>query len=95
MEDGGFIADWLEVEKVKLREEIEGEINEKRGYCIKNAQRKFFGDSKNGVERLGYLEDIDGITPIAYAISSRDIFKSYLLSHQLMYASKSSSVTMV
>ena len=63
VEDDGFIGDWLEVEKVKLREEIEGEINEKRGYCIKNAQRKFFGDSKNGVERLGYLEDIDGITP--------------------------------
>ena len=63
VEDGGFISDWLEVEKVKLREEIEGEINEKRGYCIKNAQRKFFGDNKNGVERLGYLEDIEGITP--------------------------------
>ncbi len=64
-EDGGFIADWMEVEKVKLREEIEGEINQKRGYCIKNAQRKFFGSSKNGVERLGYLEDIDTITPTA------------------------------
>ena len=63
VEDGGFISDWLEVEKVKLREEIEGEINEKRGYCIKNAQRKFFGDNKNGVERLGYLEDIEGINP--------------------------------
>ena len=65
VEDGGFIADWLEVEKFKLREEIEGEINDKRGYCVKNAQRKFFKDSKNGVERLGYLEDIDGITPQA------------------------------
>ena len=65
VEDGGFISDWLEVEKVKLREEIEGEINDKRGYCIKNAQRKFFKDSRNGVERLGYLEDIDGITPQA------------------------------
>ena len=64
VEDGGFIGDWLEVEKVKLREEIEGEINDKRGYCIKMAQRKFFGDSKNGVERLGYLEDVDGINPV-------------------------------
>ena len=63
VEDGGFLSDWLEVEKVKLCEEIEGEINEKRGYCIKNAQRKFFGDNKNGVERLGYLEDIEGISP--------------------------------
>lgn len=65
VENDGFLPDWLEVEKVKLREEIEGEINDKRGYCVKNAQRKFFGDSKNGVERLGYLEDIEGITPQA------------------------------
>ena len=64
VEEGGFISDWLEVEKVKLREEIEGEINDKRGYCVKMAQRKFFGDSKNGVERLGYLEEVDGINPV-------------------------------
>ena len=63
-EDGGFISDWLEVEKFKLREEIEGEINDKRGYCIKMAQRKFFGDGKSGVERLGYLEDVDKINPV-------------------------------
>jgi len=63
VEDGGFISDWLEVEKVKLREEIEGEINDKRGYCVKMTQRKFFKDSKSGVERLGYLEEVDGINP--------------------------------
>lgn len=70
VEDGGFISDWLEVEKVKLREEIEGEINDKRGYCVKMAQRKFFKDSKNGVERLGYLEEVDGINPT-------DLYKCY------------------
>ena len=61
VEDGGFIKGWMEVEKVKLREEIEGEINDKRGYCVKMAQRKFFKDDINGVERLGYIEDVDGI----------------------------------
>ncbi|MEG2929503.1 MAG: insulinase family protein, partial [Oscillospiraceae bacterium] len=61
--DGAFIPEWLEIEKIKLREEIEGEINDKRSYCIKNAQRKFFNDSLNGVERLGYLEEIDAVTP--------------------------------
>ena len=70
VENGGFINDWMEVEKVKLREEIEGEINDKRGYCVKMAQRKFFGDSKNGVERLGYLEDVDGI-------SSTELYNCY------------------
>lgn len=63
IENDGFISDWLEVEKFKLKEEIEGEINDKRGYCIKNAQRKFFKDSKNGVERLGYIDEVDGLTP--------------------------------
>lgn len=63
LENGAFVPRWLEVEKYKLREEIESEINDKRGYCIKNARRKFFGDGINGVERLGYIEEIDDITP--------------------------------
>ncbi|MDD6187620.1 MAG: pitrilysin family protein [Oscillospiraceae bacterium] len=63
--DGAFAEEWLEIEKYKLREEIEGEINDKRSYCIKNARRKFYGDSLNGVERLGYISEIDGITPKA------------------------------
>ena len=63
--DGVFTEEWLEIEKYKLREEIEAEINDKRSYCIKSARRKFFGDSLNGVERLGYISEIDGITPKA------------------------------
>ena len=62
LENGAFIEEWLQVEKYKLREEIEGEINDKRGYCVKNARRKFFGDGINGVERLGYINEIDSIT---------------------------------
>ncbi len=69
-ENGVFISDWLEVEKYKLREEIEGEINDKRGYCVSNARRKFFAGSLNGVERLGYLDEIDGITP-------QDLYRCY------------------
>ncbi len=65
LENGVFIDEWLQVEKYKLREEIEGEINDKRGYCVKNARRKFFGDGINGVERLGYIDEIDDITPQA------------------------------
>ncbi len=61
LENGGFIDEWVEIEKYKLTEEINSEINDKRGYCIKNARRKFFKDSLNGVERLGYLEDLADI----------------------------------
>jgi len=64
------VSDWLEVEKFKLREDIQGEINDKRGYCVKNARRKFFGDGLNGVERMGYIDEIDSITP-------RQLFECY------------------
>lgn len=70
LENGAFIEEWLEVEKFKLKEEIEGEINDKRGYCVKNARRKFFGDSMNGVERAGYIEEIDSIT-------AKDLYDCY------------------
>ena len=63
LENGVFIDRWLKVEKFKLKEEIEGEINDKRSYCIQNARRKFFVDDLNGVERLGYLDQVDNITP--------------------------------
>ncbi len=62
---GVFDPDAVAVEKEKLRELLEGEINNKRGYCIKQARRKFFGDSPAGIERSGYLEDIDDVTPRA------------------------------
>ena len=70
LKDGAFIEEWLEVEKFKLREEIEGEINDKRGFCIMNTRRKFFGDSMNGVERRGYLEEVDDI-------NVKDLYECY------------------
>ncbi len=76
LENGAFIDEWLQVEKYKLREEIEGEINDKRGYCVKNARRKFFGDGINGVERLGYIDEIDGITPQALYECYQEILRN-------------------
>ena len=34
-----------------------------RLYCVRQARRRFFGDSLAGVERDGYLEEVDGVTP--------------------------------
>ncbi len=61
--DGVFDAQALDIEREKLRELLESEINEKRTYCIRQARRKFFGDAPEGVERLGYVEELDSITP--------------------------------
>lgn len=62
-EHGLFSAEAVDIEKEQLREELESEINEKRSYCIRQARRKFFGDAPEGVERCGYLEEVDKLTP--------------------------------
>ncbi len=63
VENESFNPRWVDIEKTKLKEDILTEINDKRSYCVKNARRKFFGDRPEGVERLGYYDEIDGITP--------------------------------
>ncbi len=76
LEDGHFIDEWLEIEKYKLREEIRSELNDKRGYCVKNARRLFFKDSMNGVERLGYEEDIDSLSSVRLYEHYRQLLSS-------------------
>lgn len=61
--DGLFDPEAVNPEREQLREVLESEINEKRGYCIRQARRKFYGDLPAGVERNGYLEELDGVTP--------------------------------
>ena len=61
--DGAFRADAVAVEKQKLKELQESEINEKRLYCMRQARRKFFGDDVAGLERYGYPDEVDAVTP--------------------------------
>ena len=61
--EGVFDAQAVAIEKEQLKELLEGEINEKRSYCVRQARRKFFGDAPAGIERNGYLEEVDDITP--------------------------------
>ena len=60
--DGVLDAEAVAIEKEQLRELLEGEINEKRSYCIRQARRRFYGDSPAGIERNGYLDEVDGLT---------------------------------
>lgn len=60
--DGVLDAEAVGIEREQLREQLESEINEKRGYCIRQARRKFYGDSPAGIERNGYLDEVDGLT---------------------------------
>lgn len=61
--DGVFDPEAVAIEKEQLRELIASEMNEKRAYCVRQARRKFFGDAPAGVERYGYAQEVDGLTP--------------------------------
>jgi predicted Zn-dependent peptidase len=63
MVDGVLDPAAIAIEKEQLRELILSEMNEKRVYCIRQARRKFFGDTPSGIERYGYLSELDELTP--------------------------------
>lgn len=63
--DGAFDAEAVEIEKDKLFELQQSEINDKRLYCLRQARRKFYGDTVGGLEKYGYAEDLDDLTPQA------------------------------
>ncbi len=63
LEQGLFSADTIKIESGKLIDLLSSEQNNKRSYCVRQARRRFFKDSPNGVETNGYLEEVSTITP--------------------------------
>lgn len=59
---GVFEAEDVEIEKEKQADYLKGEMNDKRGYCMRQARRKLYGNSPMGIEASGYLEDIEALT---------------------------------
>ena len=59
--NGVFDPEAVQIEKATLAQRLEAEINDKRGYCVRQARRKFYGSSKAGIERDGYLEELPGL----------------------------------
>ena len=60
---GTFDPEAVGIEKQMLKKALEDEINDKRLYCLHQANREFFGDSPAGVRQEGYLEEVDDLTP--------------------------------
>lgn len=60
-----FDPEAVGIEKQMLKKALEDEVNDKRLYCQRQANREFFGDSPAGVRQEGYLEEVDGLTPEA------------------------------
>ena len=58
-----YVLQAVSIEKQMLKKGLEDEINDKRIYCLHQANREFFGDSPAGVRQEGYLEEVEGLTP--------------------------------
>lgn len=57
----GFKKEYLENEKEKLREIINGKIDNKAVYAFNRCIEEMYKDKPYGLYKYGYIEDIDGI----------------------------------
>ena len=74
--DGVLDPAAVEIEKQMLKKALEDEINEKRIYCLRQANREFFGDSPAGVRQEGYLEEVDALTPQQLTEAYREMLRT-------------------
>ena len=74
--DGCFDPQAVSIEKQMLKKGLEDEINDKRIYCLHQANREFFGDSPAGVRQEGYLEEVDGLTPETLTAAYREMLET-------------------
>ena len=61
--DGVFDPEAVRIEKETMTRRLQAEYNNKRLYCVRQARRRFFGDSPAGTELGGYLADLPAVTP--------------------------------
>ncbi len=59
--DGLFEEEAIEIEKGKLFDLLSVEQNNKRSYCVRQARRRFFNDSPNGIESGGYIDEVKNL----------------------------------
>lgn len=61
--DEVFDAEAVRIETETQARRLEAEYNSKRLYCVRQARRKFFGDSPAGIELGGYPGELVHVTP--------------------------------
>ena len=74
--EGQFDPQAVDIEKQMLKKALEDEVNEKRLYCTRQANREFFGDSPAGVRQEGYLEEVEGLTPGALTAAYQEMLRT-------------------
>lgn len=65
IEDDGFKKDYVEQEKVNLKNDISALINDKRSYSAWRILELMCKDNRYGTHELGTLEDVDRITNVS------------------------------
>ena len=63
VENNGFKPEYIESEKKKLKQIIEGKIDNKRAYSFERCIEEMFKNEPYGLYKYGYVEDLEKITP--------------------------------
>ena len=63
VQNDGFKPEYLESEKKKLKQIIDGKIDNKRTYSFERCVEEMFKDEPYGLYKFGYVEDLEKITP--------------------------------
>ncbi len=74
--DGMFDAEAVEIEKRMLQKSLEDEINDKRLYCARQAQREFYKGTPAGIRQEGYLEEVADLTPAAVTAAYQEMLRT-------------------
>lgn len=70
---GQFESEAVEIEKQMLKKNLEADLDDKRAYCMRQANREFFAGSPAAVRQSGYLEEVDSLTPAAVTAAYADM----------------------
>ena len=73
MENGVFLADYVESEKQMLMDDIRAQINDKRRYAMQRLVEEMFSDDVFGISELGTVESVRAITPESLAVQYQDL----------------------
>lgn len=76
-ENDSFMPDYVESEKANLKNAILGVVNDKKEYAELRCREAMFGKDGYGMSELGYIEDLDEITPQNLYSFYLDILTNY------------------
>lgn len=59
--DNSFVKEYVESEKINLKDEIESIINDKKAYADYRCNQEMFKNENAGLNAIGYTDDLDSI----------------------------------